>query len=140
MKSESPRAPCASGSVRASSASTLARPAKVHHAFGPWMRQPARPFSSARSARHFTPATSLPMSGSVTDTPTITSPEASFGSQWRFCASLPPWSSALLRISGRVISEPAAAREARESSSVVRIMARLPSSWPPYCSGMESPK
>ena len=31
-----------------------------------------------------------------------------------------------MRISGRVISEPAAASDARESSSVVRIMARLP--------------
>jgi hypothetical protein len=45
--------------------------------------------------------------------PTITSPDAIRGSHWRFCASVPPWSSALVRISGRVISEPAAAREAR---------------------------
>ena len=59
------------------------------------------------------------------------SPAAIRGSQLFFCSSLPPWSSALVRISGRVISEPAAASEARESSSVVRIMARLPSSEPP---------
>ena len=70
----------------------------------------------------------------------MTSPEASFGSQCCFCSSVPPPISALARISGRVISEPAAASEARESSSVVRIMARLPISTPPYSSGIERPK
>jgi hypothetical protein len=129
-----------SGSVRASSDSTSARPANVHHALGPFTSQPSRPSRRPRTARHFTAATSLPTPGSVTDTPTITSPEAIFGSHSRFCASVPPWSSALARISGRVISDPAAASEARESSSVVRIMARLPSSWPPYSSGIERPK
>ena len=66
------------------------------------------------------------MSGSVTEMPTMISPAAIRGSQCRFCSSVPPWSSALVRISGRVISEPAAASDARDSSSVVRIIARLP--------------
>ncbi len=141
MKSESPRAPLAgSGSVRASSASTSARPAKVHQDLGPLITQPSCPSTVARSARHLTPATSLPMSGSVTEMPTMISPAAMRGSQSRFCSSVPPWSSALVRISGRVISEPAAASEARESSSVVRIIARLPISTPPYSSGTERPK
>ncbi len=70
----------------------------------------------------------------------MTSPDASFGSQNFFCSSVPPPISALVRISGRVISEPAAASDARESSSVVRIMARLPISTPPYSSGIERPK
>ena len=132
MKRESPLAPFdASGSVRASRASTFARPAKVHHDLGPLITQTSRPFSWRRSARHLTEATSLPTSGSVTEIPTMISPAAIRGSQCFFCASLPPWSSALVRISGRVISEPAAASDARESSSVVRIMARLPSSEPP---------
>jgi hypothetical protein len=46
----------------------------------------------------------------VTEIPTITSPAAIRGSQLFFWASLPPWSSALVRISGRVIRE----RRARE--------------------------
>ena len=117
-----------------------ARPANVHQALGPLMVQPATPSCVARSARHFTPATSLPMSGSVTLMPTISSPAAIFGSQWRFCASVPPARSALARISGRVISEPAAASDARESSSVVITMGTLPISTPPYCSGTDSPK
>ena len=104
------------------------------------MTKPCFPPTVTRSARHFTAATSLPMSGSVTETPTITSPDAIRGSQWRFCSSVPPWSSAFVRISGRVMSEPAAARDARDSSSVVRIIARFPSSWPPNSSGTESPK
>ena len=66
------------------------------------------------------------MSGSVTEMPTINSPAAIFGNQCFFCSSVPPAISALVRISGRVISEPAAASEQRESSSVVRIIARLP--------------
>ena len=68
------------------------------------------------------------------------SPAAICGSQCRFCSSVPPSSSALVRISGRVISEPAPASEARESSSVVRIIARLPISEPPYSSGTARPK
>ena len=80
------------------------------------------------------------MFGSVTEIAAIISPDASLGSHVCFCASVPPASSAFARISGRVISEPAAASDARDSSSVVRIIARLPSSWPPYCSGIDSPK
>ncbi|MEZ4365704.1 MAG: hypothetical protein R2939_05385 [Kofleriaceae bacterium] len=76
----------------------------------------------------------------MTEIATMVSPLASRGSQRCFCASVPPASSALARISGRVMSEPAAASEQRDSSSVVRIMARLPSAWPPYASGMARPK
>ncbi len=141
MKSDSPLAPFErSGSVRSSTASTSARPAKVHQALGPSITQPSWPSTVARVARHFTPATSDPMSGSVTEMPAMISPEASFGSQCCFCSSVPPPRSAFARISGRVISEPAAASDARESSSVVRIIARLPISTPPYCSGIERPK
>ncbi|HVH05329.1 MAG TPA: hypothetical protein VNE71_04930, partial [Myxococcota bacterium] len=94
MKSESPLPPDAgSGFVRSRTASTFARPANVHHAFGPLITKPSRPPTVARSARHFTPATSLPMSGSVTEMPTMISPAAIFGSHSFFCASVPPWSS-----------------------------------------------
>jgi len=44
------------------------------------------------------------------------------------------------RISGRVISDPAAASEARDSSSVVITIGTLPISTPPYSSGIDSPK
>ena len=132
MKSESPRAPLAgSASVRVSIAITLARPANVHHALAPEMNQPGCPPCSPFSARTLTEATSEPVSGSVTETATIVSPAAIFGSHACFCASVPPASSALVRISGRVIRLPAAASEAFESSSVVRIMATLPMPWPP---------
>ncbi len=72
--------------------------------------------------------------------PTIRSPEAISGSQRSFCSSVPPASSALARISGRVMSDPAAASDARDSSSVVITIATLPISTPPYFSGIESPK
>jgi hypothetical protein len=85
-------------------------------------------------------ATSEPVSGSVTEIATIVSPEASLGRSACFCASVPPASKAFARISGRVISEPAAASETRDSSSVVTIIARLPSSWPPKCAGIDRPK
>ncbi len=117
-----------------------ARPAKVHQALAPFSTKPGTPSTVASSARHLTEATSLPTSGSVTEIPTMSSPEAIRGSHFRFCSSVPPPSSALARISGRVMSEPAAANETRESSSVVRIMGRFPNSVPPYSSGMESPK
>jgi hypothetical protein len=133
MNSDSPRAPdLGSGLVRASSASTSARPAKVHHALAPEM--------SHRSARQRTEATSEPVSGSVTEMPTISSPAATGGSHFFFCASVPPFKSALVRISGRVIRLPAAASDAADSSSVMTIMARLPMPWPPYSSGTDMPK
>jgi len=91
-------------------------------------------------ARHATAATSEPTLGSVTEIATMISPAAIRGSHARFWASVPPASSALARISGRVMSEPALASDARDSSSVVRIIARLPSSWPPNASGTDSPK
>ena len=141
MNSERPRFPFAvSGSVRASSASTLARPEKVLHAFAPLMRQPRRPSCSAGVARVWSEATSEPMSGSVTAIATSTSPLAMRGSHSRRCSSVPPASSALERISGRVASEPAAASEAAESSSVITIIERSPMPVPPYSRGIEEPK
>src|SRR5437667_902653 len=114
MNSESPRAPAfGSGLVRARSASTLARPAKVHHAFAPVRYQPPSP----RSARQRIEATSEPVSGSVTEMPTISSPDAIGGSHFRFWASVPPLSSALVRISGRVNRLPAEASEEPERSA-----------------------
>ena len=71
-----------------------------------------------------TPATSDPKSGSVTATPAMISPLASFGSHWRFCASLPPRIRARARISGRVMSDPPAPSEARDSSSVATTIPR----------------
>ena len=137
MKSERPRAPAfGSGVVRARRASTSARPANVHHAFAPEMSQP----SAVRSARQRTEATSEPVSGSVTEMPTMSSPAATGGSHLRFCPSVPPLSSALVRISGRVMRLPAAASEAAESSSVMTIITRLPMPCPPYSSGTDMPK
>ena len=104
------------------------------------MRQPRTPSCSAGSARVCTPALSDPMSGSVTDTATIVSPEAKRGSQYDFCSSVPPASNAFERISGRVASEPAAASEATESSSVMMIIGRSPIPVPPNSSGIEEPK
>ena len=53
MNSDRPLAPLAgSGSVRASSARTLARPANVHHALAPLISQPGWPSTSPGSARH----------------------------------------------------------------------------------------
>ena len=80
------------------------------------------------------------MSGSVTEIATMISPVAMRGSQSRFCSSVPPARSALVRISGRVIRLPAAASDAAESSSVVTIIATLPMPWPPYSSGTARPK
>ena len=68
-------------------------------------------------------ATSEPVSGSVTATATIFSPDAIAGSQARFCGSVPADSSAPTRISGRVIRLPPAASDARESSSVTTSIA-----------------
>ena len=137
MKSDSPRAPAfTSGLVRARSASTFARPAKVHHALAPLRYQPPSP----RSARQRIDATSEPVSGSVTEMPTISSPAAIGGSHFRFCASVPPFKSALVRISGRVIRLPAEASDATDSSSVMTIITRFPMPWPPYSSGTDMPK
>ena len=90
------------------------------------------------------PATSLPKSGSVTATATITSALASRGSHSSFCSSVPPLTSARVRISGLVISEPPMPRLARLSSSVAMTMARYslspPSEKPPYSAGTDSPK
>ncbi len=139
--SDSPRAPdFMSGLVRASSARTSARPANVHQALAPVMNQPLCPPCSPRSARQRTAATSEPVSGSVTEMPTIRSPAATGGSQRCFCASVPPFKSAFVRISGRVSRLPAAASDADDSSSVIRIITRLPIPWPPYSSGIDIPK
>ncbi len=72
---------------------------------------------------HCTDATSDPMSGSVTPMPTSTSPVASFGSHSRFCSSVPPSSSARVRISERVSRLPAMS-DAADSSSVSTIIVR----------------
>ena len=66
-----------SGSVRASSISTSARAAKVHHVLTPLISHPP----SVGTAAVTTPATSEPKSGSVTATAPITSAVASLGSQ-----------------------------------------------------------
>ena len=104
------------------------------------MRYPLRPSRSAGSARHLTDATSEPVSGSVTEMATISSPEAMRGSHAFFCSGVPPCNSALVRISGRVIKLPAAASEAAESTSVVMIITRLPMPPPPNSSGTDMPK
>ncbi len=70
------------------------------------------------------PATSEPKSGSVTATAAITSALASLGSHSCFCSSVPPFTSARVRISGRVISEPPMPSEPRDSSSVATTMPR----------------
>ena len=98
-----------SGSVRASSMSTSARAPKVHHVFTPLISQPP----SVLVAVTLMPATSEPKSGSVTATAFITSAVASLGSHSCFCSSVPPFSSARVRISGRVMSEPPAPSEPR---------------------------
>src|SRR5262245_20976444 len=115
MSNDRPLAPLAgSGSVRTRTARMLARPANVHHALAPAIDQPALPSTVAGTARQDTDATSEPMLGSVTEMPTMSSPPAMRGSHAFFCASVPPAMSALARISGRVISEPAAASDARD--------------------------
>ena len=103
-----------SGSVRASTISTSARAAKVHQVLTPLTSHPP----SVGAAAVVMPATSDPKSGSVTATAPITSAVASLGSQRCFCSSVPPWTRARVRISGRVISEPPAPSDAQESSSV----------------------
>ena len=70
----------------------------------------------------------------------MSSPAAIAGSHFRFWASVPPLSSALVRISGRVMRLPADASEATESSSVMTIITRFPMPWPPYSSGTDMPK
>ena len=105
--------------VRASNMSTSARAPKVHQVFTPLMRQPLRPSGASPGvAVVFTPATSLPKSGSVTATAARTSALASLGSHSIFCSSVPPFMRARARISGRVMSEPPMPSEPRDSSSV----------------------
>jgi hypothetical protein len=57
-------------------------------------------------------------------TPTIASPAAIFGSHTFFCSSVPPRTSARVRISGRVMSEPPTPRLPQDSSSVAITMPR----------------
>ena len=80
----------------------------------------------------------------MTATAAITSAVASFGSQCCFWASVPPLTSARVRISGRVISDPPIPRLARLSSSVATTMPRYslspPSLYPPYSAGTDNPK
>ena len=104
--------------MRASSISTSARPANVAHVFTPLTSQPP----STGVAVTFTPATSEPKSGSVTMIPTMSSPLAMRGSHVCFCSSVPPATSARVRISGRVTSEPPMPSEPRDSSSVATTM------------------
>ena len=114
-----------SGSVRASSISTSARPANVHQVLTPLITQPASPSGPvAGVAITLMLATSEPKSGSVTATAAMISPVARRGSQASFWASVPPVSSARARISGRVMSEPPAPSEPRDSSSVAMTMPR----------------
>ena len=133
-----------SGSVRASSISTLARAPNVHHVLTPLITYPSAPSGPAAGvAVTLSPATSLPKSGSVTATAAITSAVASLGSHSSFCSSVPPLTRARVRISGRVISEPPIPRLALLSSSVAMTMAMYslspPSEKPPYSAGTESP-
>ena len=102
--------------------STSARAPNVHHVFTPLISQPSP--SVAGVAVTLMPATSEPKSGSVTATAAITSAVASFGSHSCFCSSVPPFTRARVRISGRVISEPPAPSEPRDSSSVATTMPR----------------
>ena len=101
--------------------STSARAAKVDQVLVPRISQSP---AAVRLAAAEIPATSEPKSGSVTATPAMISPVASLGSQVCFCASVPPRSKARARISGRVMSEPPAPSEARDSSSVATTMPR----------------
>ena len=78
--------------------------------------------SVSRVAVVFTPATSEPKSGSVTATAHMTSVVASLGSQYSFCSCVPPFSTARVMISGRVMSEPPMPSEPRDSSSVATTM------------------
>ncbi len=86
----------------------------MHHVFTPLMSHPP----AVGEAAVITPATSDPKSGSVTATAPITSAVASLGNHSIFCSSVPPWTRARVRISGRVIKEPPAPSEAHDSSSV----------------------
>ncbi len=98
--------------------STVARAPNVHHVFTPLISQPPSVFVAVT----LMPATSEPKSGSVTATAAITSAVASLGSQCCFCSSVPPLTSARVRISGRVMSEPPTPSEPRDSSSVATTM------------------
>jgi len=106
--------------VRTRSISTVALAAKVHHVFVPFTTHPPSTFVAAV----VTPATSLPKSGSVTATAASSSPEAIRGSQASRWASVPPLTSARVRISGRVISEPPMPSEPQVSSSVATTIPR----------------
>ena len=55
---------------------------------------------------------------SVTVTPTMSSPLAMRGSHRCFCSSVPPFTSARVRISGRVINDPPMPSDPHDSSSV----------------------
>ena len=97
---------------------TSARAANVHHVFTPRISQPPSVLEAAVTR----PATSEPKSGSVTATATMVSPLASFGSHCRFCSSVPPFSSARVRISGRVMSDPPMPSAPQLNSSVATTM------------------
>ena len=98
----------------------FARPAKVAHVLTPLIRYPP----SVAVALTLRLATSEPKSGSVTMTPTMSSPLAMWGSQRRFCSSVPPRTIARVRISGRVMSEPPTPSEPQDSSSVATTIPR----------------
>ena len=101
--------------------STSARAANVDQVLVPRISQSPPAVGAAVTVM---PATSEPKSGSVTATPAMISPVASLGSHGCFWASVPPRSKARARISGRVMSEPPAPSEARDSSSVATTMPR----------------
>jgi hypothetical protein len=107
-----------SGSVRASSMRTSARAPNVHQVFTPLTSQPPSVFVAVTLIR----ATSDPKSGSVTATAAMASALARRGSHDFFCSSVPPLTSARVRISGRVMSEPPTPSEPRDSSSVATTM------------------
>ena len=129
-----------SGSVRATTISTPALPAKVHQVLAPFSSQPP----GTRVPRRPSEATSEPWSGSVMAMAHSGSPAASRGSQWACCSGVPPASSARLRISGRVIRLPAAASEASDSASVTTTISSVSSRsfgpLPPKRSGIARPK
>ena len=109
---------------------------RAHEALG----HPLAAFEAARQAlRHmpgdrtakaildwdFDPALAMgvaAVAGAVTATATIVSPVAIVGNHCSFWASVPPRSRARVRISGRVMSEPPAPSDARDSSSVAMTM------------------
>ena len=98
----------------------LARPANVAQVLTPLIFHPP----SAGFAATDTAPASEPKSGSVTITATMSSPLAMPGSHRFFCSSVPPFTMARVRISGRVMSDPPIPRLPHDSASVATTMPR----------------